>query len=203
MPILVILGDKTANEVLEAAVLSDASEFSAIEKLYFDKERFWEVDVPRLAAHEEAVCFNVGIANPTIKAEVNRHCLSAGWLPFSVVHPTATIAPSATLGVGVFVAAQAVVSSNAKIGDYCIVHIHATVGHDVSIGEYSVVLPGARVSGSVIVGQRVLIGSNAFVAAGCKIGDDCQVDALTYVRCDIPDGYLASVRTLRPVKRVK
>ena len=96
----------------------------------------------------------------------------------------------------------AAVSSFAKVGKHAIVHIHSSVGHDVRVGDYSAILPGARLSGKAQLGQRVLVGSNSFIAASVDIGDDCQIDALTYVQHDLPTGHIASVRTKRPVRRV-
>ncbi len=81
-------------------------------------------------------------------------------------------------------------------------HFNASIGHDTCIGNFSSLLPGSRISGNATVGKRSMIGSNAFVASGVKVGDDCRVDVMTYVRHPLPDGFIASVRSPNAVKRV-
>jgi UDP-3-O-[3-hydroxymyristoyl] glucosamine N-acyltransferase len=201
-PTLLIFGDKTANEILEAAQLTGPTVFASIQKRYFDPSSFESELVPQIRKDSGEVFFHAGVADVELKRTMVQKCLEQGWKPFTVVHPSAVISPSAKLGVGVFIAPLAVISSNAIVGKYGIVHIHASIGHDAMIGEYSAILPGARISGSVTIGDRVLVGSNAVVGAGIKIGDDCQVDALTYVPRDLEAKHILSVRAKGPLKRI-
>lgn len=202
LPTLIVFGDKTANEVLEAAILGDKASFGCMERVYFEESTFSEVHASKHIASGFEIYYNIGVADVQVKQRINQYCKAIGWKPFTVVHPSAIISPSARIGKGVFVGPLAIVSTNAIVGDHCIVHLHASIGHDAMIGEYSAILPGARISGSVKVGKRVLIGSNAFVNAGVRIGHDCQVDALTYVSRDLADGHILSVRAKGPMKRV-
>ncbi len=201
-PILIVFGDKTASEVVETAAIAYPNKFSRIERNYFEEPAFSSVHLPRLSQYATEVYYNIGVADVRVKQIINDRCTQLGWTPFSVVHPSAIVSPSAKLGLGSFVGPLAVISTNAVIGDHCIVHLHASIGHDASIGGFCAILPGARISGAVEVGHRVLIGSNAFVAAGVRIGNDCQVDALTYVSRELKEGFLQSVRSAKPVKRV-
>ena len=200
--ILIVLGERTAAEIVEAAQLAYAAEFESIERLYFDAKTFASEDVPRLSASGVEVFYHVGIAGDELKIKVVQACEQVGWKAQSVIHPSAVISPSAVLQPGVFVGPLAVVSSHAKIGLHSIIHIHASVGHDAQIGQYAAILPGARVSGNVQIGERVLLGSNSFVAAGKSIGDDCRVDALSYVNQDLPANHILSPRFPQPVRRV-
>ena len=200
--ILVVLGERTATEIVETAHLAHGSEFGSIERLYFDATTFATEDVPRLAASGTEVYYHVGIAGDDLKIRVVQACESVGWQAFSIIHPTAVISPTATLSPGVFIAPLAIVSSHAVVARHSIIHLHASVGHDAHIGQYTAILPGARISGNVQIGERVLIGSNAFVAAGKSIGDDCRVDALSYVNQDLPANHILSLRFPQPVRRV-
>ena len=202
LPTLIVFGDKTANEVLEAATLGNQESFGCMERVYFEESTFSAVHASKHSASGLEIYYNIGVADVLVKQQINRCCKAIGWKPFTVVHPSAIISPSARLGEGVFVGPLAIVSTKAIVGDHCIVHLHASIGHDAQIGEYSAILPGARISGSVVVGNRVLVGSNAFVNAGVRIGDDCQVDALTYVSRDLEDGHILSVRAKGPMRRI-
>ena len=173
-----------------------------MERVYFEEPTFSTMHAPRHTASGLEIYYNIGVADVHVKQRINDRCKEIGWKPFTVLHPSAIISPSARLGEGVFVGPLAIVSTNAIVGAHCIVHLHASIGHDARIGEYGAILPGARISGSVQVGDRVLIGSNAFVNAGVRIGHDCQVDALTYVSRDLPDGPFLSGRAKGPMRRV-
>ncbi|MCA9160126.1 MAG: hypothetical protein KDA72_17450 [Planctomycetales bacterium] len=200
--ILIVLGERTAAEIVEAAQLAYGARFESIERLYFDATNFATLDVPRLSASGSEVYYHVGIASDELKMQVVQACERVGWKPQSVVHPSAVISPSAVLHHGVFVGPLAVVSSHVVVEQHSILHLHASIGHDARIGQYSSILPGARISGNVLVGQRVLVGSNAFVAAGKSIGDDCRVDAMSYVNQDLPARHIVSPRFPKPVPRV-
>jgi len=202
LPTLIVFGDRTANEVLEAARLAHSNSFGNIERLYFEEPSFTGVHLPKHIQSGVEVFFNIGVADVRVKLLIHARCLQAGWRPFTVVHPSAVISPSARLGQGAFVGPLAVLSTNAIVGDHCIVHLNSSVGHDATIGDYCAILPGARISGTVKIGDRVLIGSNAFVNAGVHIGNDCQVDALTYVCRDLQEGHILSVRANGPMKRI-
>ena len=202
LPTLIVFGDKTANEVLEAAQLAYPNSFSSMERVYFEEPTFTELHLPKYRQSGAEVYYNIGVADSPMKQRIHHRCVEIGWRPFTVVHPSAVISPTATLGSGVFVGPLAVVSAYATVGDHCIIHLHSSVGHDASIGAYCAILLGARISGSVKIGDRVLIGSNAFVNVGVQIGNDCQVDALTYVSRDLQEGHILSVRATRPMKRI-
>lgn len=202
LPILVILGDRTAQEVYEAAQLGLSSKFASIEKLYFEPNKFVQEDVPRLKLQSDEIYFHAGMVNDLLKQEVVRCCEARHWKPVSIIHPSAVISPTATVNAGVFVGPLAVISSYAVIDQHATVHIHASVGHDARIGAFSAVLPGARISGNVVIGQRSLVGSNAFIAAGKTVGDDCRIDALSYVQDNLSSGHIVSPRYPRPVPRV-
>lgn len=202
LPTLIVFGDRTANEVLEAAKLAYSDSFSSMERLYFEEPTFTNVHLPRHRQNGTECYYNIGVADVQVKQRIHKRCVEIGWKPFTVVHPSAIISPTARIGEGVFVGPLAVLSSNSIVDDYSIVQLHASIGHDASIGTYCVILPGARISGTVKIGDRVLIGSNAFVNAGVRIGNDCQVDALTYVSRDLQAGHILSVRANGPMKRI-
>jgi sugar O-acyltransferase (sialic acid O-acetyltransferase NeuD family) len=200
--VLVVIGDRTAEEYIEAAVSAmKAGQLPEmrIDKLFFDSDKFTTDDSRRFG---KEVRYIVGIADEEWKRRVVEACEALGWSAQAIVHPAAVVAASAKVGAGAFVGPLAVLSSHAEIGEHALVHLHASAGHDCRVGDYSVVLPGARLSGNVCVGDGVVVGSNAFVGAGVRIGDGCRIDAQSYVTHDVPEGFLVSPRLPRPVKRV-
>jgi len=202
LPTLIVFGDKTANEVLEVAKLAYSQDFHFIDRLYFEEPTFTDLHLPKLLTSGREIFYIIGVADVRVKQQIQKRCVDVGWKPFTIVHPSAVVSPSARVGAGVFVGPLAVVSSNSIVGDHCIIHLHSSIGHDASIGGFCAILPGARISGAVEIGDRVLIGSNAFVNAGVRIGNDCQVDALTYVSRDLEAWQILSVRAKSAMKRI-
>ena len=99
----------------------------------------------------------------------------------NVIHPSSYVSPSAILGKGNYLAANAVISSNALIGNSNLINYNVTIGHDVVVGSDCFFNPGARISGNVKIGNGCLFGANSFVFQGLEIKDDCQIDALCYI----------------------
>ena len=66
-------------------------------------------------------------------------------------------------------------------------NIGVSVGHDAVVGDDCIFNPGARISGHCQIGSRTLFGANSFIFQGRTVGEDCAIDALTYIDRDIED----------------
>lgn len=191
---LIIFGQKTAAEVHSAARLGFHDHFDTIRTFVFNEELSVNTDFNSVMNAGGDVFFIAATIDFHLKPRVVQFAESLGFQAFTVIHPTAFVDESATIGDGVFVGPQAVISVNAKIGDHSLVHIHSSIGHDSQIGNYCAILPGARISGDVTLDDHVLIGSNSFVFQGTRVGRNARIDALTYVRGDIPEKSTLSCR---------
>lgn len=105
----------------------------------------------------------------------------------TVIHPSAVISTTATLGEGTVVFANAVVNPFAIIGRGCIINTAATVDHDCIIGDGVHISPGAHLGGGVSVERCSWIGIGASVKHGVSIGENVVVGAGAAVVGDIPD----------------
>lgn len=103
-----------------------------------------------------------------------------------VVHPSAVIAPSATLGVGVFVGPRAVVHSFAKVDAHAIINTGAIIEHDCVVGRNTHVAPGSVVAGSTWIGTDCLLGVGCRVLPRLHVGDACTIGAGSVVLRDVP-----------------
>jgi sugar O-acyltransferase (sialic acid O-acetyltransferase NeuD family) len=103
--------------------------------------------------------------------------LNLGFHVLSVIHPSAVIAKSATLGHGTAVLANAIVGPCATIGANVIVNSGAIVEHGSIIGDHCHIAPGARLAGGVVIGPRSHVGIGACVIENTTIGSDCIVGA--------------------------
>ena len=193
-PTLIIFGQKTAVEVYSAVKLGLLDRFDTIRTFVFNEALSGDPEFNSVLKTGGDIFFIAATIDFHLKPLVVQFAESLGFQAFTVIHPTAFVDESATIGDGVFVGPQAVVSVNAKIGDHSLVHIHSSIGHDSQIGNYCAILPGARISGDVTLADHVLIGSNAFVFQGTKVGQHVNIDALTYVRDDVQEKNTVSCR---------
>ena len=129
-----------------------------------------------------------------VHAAVGDPALRRQWLdalpdhdPATIVHPTAVLAPTATLGPGVFVGPLAVTHARARVGAGTIINTGAVVEHHADIGAFAHLAPGATLGGEVRIGERTLVGLNATVLPRLTIGADCTVGAAAVVTDDVPD----------------
>jgi UDP-perosamine 4-acetyltransferase len=126
-----------------------------------------------------------------------------GWrfsLP-PIVHPTAFVSPSATLGEGVVVMARAVIGARARANRLAIINTGAIVEHDNDIGAAAHVAPGVALAGNVRVGARALIGIGTAVRPGVRIGEDAVVGAGSAVVTDIAAGMTVAGAPARPLRK--
>lgn len=106
----------------------------------------------------------------------------------TVVHPTAHVAPTARLGVGVFVGPNAVVHTRAVVGDHAIINSGAIVEHECVVGMNSHIAPGAILGGGVHIGAHTLVGLGSRVLPLLSVGDKCTVGAGAVVVRSVLDG---------------
>ena len=79
--------------------------------------------------------------------------------PFAVlIHPSALISDSATIGEGSIVMAGAIIQPHANIGRHVIVNSGAAIDHHCILGDYSHIAPGAHLCGGVHIGEGTLVG---------------------------------------------
>ena len=118
----------------------------------------------------------------------------------NLIHPTAVIADSCTLGEGLIVYPFALISDNARIGDGCIINMYSSVAHDSVLGEYCTISAHCDVTGRCTVGDRVFMGSSSHMVPDTKIGDDVFICAGSTVMTRLRSG----VKVLgNPAKIVK
>jgi sugar O-acyltransferase (sialic acid O-acetyltransferase NeuD family) len=93
----------------------------------------------------------------------------------TIIHPSATISRSATIGVGVAILHNTVVTTDVVIGDHVLIHYNATISHDAMIEDFVTMAPGALIAGSV----RLCAG--AYLGAGSQVINDVTVNEAALV----------------------
>lgn len=109
----------------------------------------------------------------------------------SIIHDTAIISKSASIGNGTVIMAGTIVNADVVIGDHAIINSGAIVEHDNQIGDYVHVAPRATLTGSVIAEEGSMIGAGATIIPGIKIGEWAVIGAGATVISDIPSNRTA------------
>jgi len=128
-----------------------------------------------------------GIIDINIRVQVFELLEHFGFDFPSLLHPRATLEPSAEVGQGVQVFANAYVGSSSVLHPRCMVNTGAVVSHDCEIGTYSHIAPGALLAGLVHVGERTLIGMGVTTAIGIRIGNGVRIGNGAILLADVPD----------------
>lgn len=118
----------------------------------------------------------------------------------TLIHPSAVVASSASLGPGTVVLQGAIVGAKSRIGDHCIINTGASLDHESSIGNFSSLAPGVVTGGRVVIGERSAIGIGTAVRHGLRIGHDTVVGSASYVHEDLPNNVVAYGTPARAIR---
>ncbi len=121
----------------------------------------------------------------------------------SAVHPSATVAHSATLGRNVVVAAGVVVCAHCQIGDSVILNTGCIIDHQTMVGEGCHVCPGVRIAGRVVVEPGAFVGIGATVLPRVTIGFESIVGAGAVVTESIPPMTTCVGVPARPIRNAE
>lgn len=109
----------------------------------------------------------------------------------TVVHPSASVSPSAEVGEGGYVGPLAVIHVDARIGRGCIMNSGSVVEHDAVIGDWAHVSPNAALGGGVTIGEGTHLGLGASVLPGLTIGSWATIGAGAVVIRPMPGSVTA------------
>jgi sugar O-acyltransferase (sialic acid O-acetyltransferase NeuD family) len=130
----------------------------------------------------------VAIGDPGGRRTVTSELLKRGGHFATLIHPSAVVARSSTVGVGSIICPHAMVSADAKIGDFVIINAHSSVGHDVSLGSYCTLSAHVDITGTVSVGEEVFFGSGVRVVPNVRIGKGSKIGIGSVIIRSVPDG---------------
>jgi acetyltransferase EpsM len=147
-----------------------------------------EAAASRLSQAGPLQVFHCAVGDNRARKTLTERARACGWMPATVIDPSALVAPDAVLTEGVFVGPLSVISCRARVGACALINQHAGVGHDSILGDYAQVCPGARVSGHCAVGPGATIGSNAVLLPNRRMGAWSVLGAGAVAVRDLEDG---------------
>jgi len=112
-----------------------------------------------------------------------------GIAPFAtIVHPSAIVSPSATLGDGCILAQNVIVNALAMVGNDTILNVSCCVAHDCVVGEHVHIAPAVQMGGGSSVGTGTFCGTSSVVLPLVSVGAWCVCGAGSVVNKPVPDG---------------
>ncbi len=106
----------------------------------------------------------------------------------TIVHPRATLASSARVGVGTAILAGSVIAPEAVVGNHVIILQNTTVNHHTRVGDFVTLSAGITILGYIEIGANAFIGGGATLAPMVKVGEGALVGAGAVVIGDVPAG---------------
>lgn len=103
----------------------------------------------------------------------------------SLIHPSAVIADTVTIGDGTAIMAGAVINSDVVIGRGCIINTCSSIDHDSHIGDFVHISVGSHIAGTVRVGDNSFLCAGSIVKNNLSICCDTTVGAGAVVVKDI------------------
>ena len=142
-------------------------------------------------SHSDDTSFVVAVGDQFLKRELAELTIHVGRELETLIHPSATISPNASIGEGTVVMPNCVVNANAVIGRFCLLNTASTVDHDNTLSDGVQLGPGVHLAGHVSLAEDVLIGTGASVIPGVSIGRNTTVGAGAVVIDDLPPAVTA------------
>jgi sugar O-acyltransferase (sialic acid O-acetyltransferase NeuD family) len=160
------------------------------------------VDVDALDPSLLELEFAVPQTTPSLRREASADARRRGFTrAATLVDPAASVASTAKLGSGCYVAPGAVIGAGAELGEGCLINRMASVAHHVMLGDYASTGPAAVMSGESRIGAGAFVGAGGVVAPRVSVGEGAVVGAGAVVIRDVAAGDVVVGNPARVLRR--
>jgi sugar O-acyltransferase (sialic acid O-acetyltransferase NeuD family) len=129
--------------------------------------------------------FILAIGIPEVRRRVTESMLARGCSFLTLVHPTAIVFATASIGIGSVICPYAIVSDSVRAGRFALLNYHTSLAHDSSVGDFAVLSPCATLGGSARLDDDGFLGLHASIVPGRTVGQRSQVSANSSVMHDV------------------
>lgn len=119
----------------------------------------------------------VAIGDNAVRESVSQALRDHGRAFATIVHPLASVSPSAKIGTGTYVAELAAVRTGVTVGEGVVLQAGCVVSHDSTVDDFASFGPNAAAASKVTIGRRTMVGVGASIVPSVTIGEDCTVAA--------------------------
>jgi len=97
-------------------------------------------------------------------------------IPFAtIIHPTAVVSPTATIGVGTFIGPCSLINKDVVLGNNVVVNSSVLLAHNTEVGNHSYIAGRAAIAGYSKIGECSFIGLNSTVKDHVWIADNTTI----------------------------
>jgi len=121
----------------------------------------------------------------------------------TLIHPTAAVSTSSTIGHGVVLYPHVVVMAGVRIGDHVTVLANTVMNHNVVIEDFCIVTSGVNLSGQVRLGRGCYIGAGSSLIQDCTVGEWALVGLGSAVIRDVPPWTVVAGNPARVIRKVR
>jgi sugar O-acyltransferase (sialic acid O-acetyltransferase NeuD family) len=119
----------------------------------------------------------------------------------TVVHPTASIGSTCSVGRGSVVLAQVALTADVVVGQHVAIMPQVVLTHDVRVDHFATLASGVRLGGGVHVGTGAYVASGVCVREGCRVGEWAMIGMGSIVTRDVPEERVWYGSPARDVRR--
>ena len=145
----------------------------------------------------------LAIGIPYVRRTVAESLLAKGAEFLTLIHPTAIVTPSATIGLGSILCPFSLASDSCRLGRFSLMNYHSSLGHDATAGDFSVLSPYATLGGHAHIEDDVFLGLHSSVGPGKTVGARSKVSANSCVLATAPADSIIYGVPGRIVRRVE
>lgn len=113
---------------------------------------------------------------------LNKHDLNSF---INLIHPSAEIASTASIGAGNLLDGNAQLSPNVILGNHCLIHKQVVIDSRAVVHDFVQIGPGSMIGEQVIIEEDVFIGGGVTIIPGLHIGKGTQIGAGAVVLEDV------------------
>lgn len=128
-----------------------------------------------------------GTGSNSVRASLFEKVRKNGFEIVSLIHPSAIISPSSTIGIGTVVMPHVVINAKANIGDGVILNTGSIIEHECEIEDFVHISPNVALAGGIKIGELTHIGIGSSVIQGIIIGKQSIIGAGSVVVKNIGD----------------
>lgn len=133
----------------------------------------------------------IALGEPKDKITLYKRVGDAGFNFANIIHKSAWVSPTATIGKGVTLRAGTIIGADAYIGNNVEILEYSHIGHDVIINDHCQISGFVILGGHSKVGEGTYIGMSVPVKEHAEIGKHSVVGMGSVVMRDIPDHVIA------------
>jgi sugar O-acyltransferase (sialic acid O-acetyltransferase NeuD family) len=155
------------------------------------------------SAEDEFIIGSIGKSRLKIKTFFEREYGIQSEQYRSIIHPSAVIAESVSLGKGLHIGPMSVIAPFANLKDHSTINRNVSVGHHTTLEAFACLNPGVNVSGICSIGENVMIGAGATVLDQISIGSGSIIGAGSIVTRNIEGGVVAFGSPAKVIRRTE